>query len=186
MLLETIRYFRKIGFFSGYESISDGVLAQTLENFYREKSGKEYDPSSRSDELCVLEFDENRVWWEDTEADVCNGNEIYIETLKEWGAISRGAFTPENLEENWASEEGPITVTFTLNGQKNRIYPRYLDDYIDVDILGQINKLIRKTGLQFAAYEAFDQTAFVVALTTREKHRLERERGWRFAKLRVE
>jgi hypothetical protein len=45
-----------------------------------------------------------------------------------------------------------------------------------------INSLIRDSGIRLELYAPFDQTGFIVALTASEKKRLEKERGWRFAK----
>ncbi len=183
MLLQTVRYFRKMGFFSKYESISDEVLSETLEALYREEWNKGYGSDDTRADLLVLKFDESRVWWQDTEADVCDVNRVYVETFEQWGAISEGVFVPKDINETWASEEGPIEVSFALNGQLVKVYPQYANDYIDMEVLGQINELIRDTGRRFEVYEFFDQTAFVIVLTREEKKKLEMERGWRFARL---
>ena len=103
------------------------------------------------------------------------------------GFISRGAFSPDNIEETWESEKGPIWVSFTLNGTQHRIHPEYLNpgpDFIDVSILRDINRLIVGTGYQFEVQDALDedQAAFIVVLTADEKEKLERERGWRFVR----
>jgi hypothetical protein len=67
-----------------------------------------------------------------------------------------------------------------LNGQLIEINPEYAGDWIDLQILKQINHLIGDSGLRFEVIEAFDQTAVIISLTSEEKHKLESELGWFF------
>ena len=60
-----------------------------------------------------------------------------------------------------------------------RIGRRYLEDWIDPRIATPINELIAPSGRQLAFFKAFDQTAFVMALTKDERDALE-DRGWCF------
>ena len=182
-LVESVQYFRELGFFDKYHSLPNSELVATLENLYREEWGEIFNPEDMLADLLLVKWDENRVWWEDTEADVCSGNGVYKRTLKEWAAISRGVFSPANIQEDWESEDGPVTITFTHDQQTVQLHPQFLDDYIDISILPQINKLIYSSGMEFAVYKVFDQTAFVVVLTAQEKGKLQNERGWRFANI---
>jgi len=181
-LLQTIKYFRSVGFFEKHSRLSDHELATMLTQWREEQWSEGYDPSSKLSELSLLSWDEDRVWWKDTEADVCSGRTVYKKTIKEWGNISRGAFLPESIQETWKSEEGPVEISFTHDGRLIILHPEYLEDYIDLGLLVQINALISDTGLQFELYKPFDQTGFVLVLTADEKGRLQTERGWRFAK----
>lgn len=181
-LLQTIKYFRAFGFFRKQSDKSDEELATAIISWRAEVSGEDLNPSSIFSDLIVLSFDEERIWWKDTEADVCSGTTVYVQTIKEWSAISRGTFLPENVREDWTTEEGPIELTFFHNSQAIKLTPQYLDDYIDLGLLMLINSLIRSSGIQFELYKPFDQTGFIVALTASEKRRLETERGWQFAK----
>lgn len=183
--LNDIKYLRHIGFFDTFKSLSDEELKNACEQLFRDEWGEDgfYMPSKYTDLSLLLLLDKDRVWWRDTEADVCSGNSVYVETLQEWSVISRGTFMPENIREEWADEDGPVKLTFTLQGKPREIAPRFLNDYIDVGILSQINKFLVDSGIRFELYKPFDQTAFVVALTPHEKTTLERERGWQFARL---
>jgi hypothetical protein len=199
-ILEAVRYYRRLGFFSQYSDLSDEALAEQLEALVEGEWAERFTASQselriedewsemlRSPDdvpyadLTLLRTDGTRVWWEDTEADVCAANRVYTETLRAWAGISRGAFSPQEITETWESEEGPITVRFTLDGHERVLHPEYADDWLDQRIVVPINRWIRKSGYAFEMYDAFDQTAFVVVLTPEEKRKLEQERGWRFA-----
>lgn len=179
-LREFLRFFRPMGFYEEFADLTDEELGKKLLDSYRTEFG-EIDPDDEYADLYLLKEDTNRVWWEDTEADVCDGNEVYVETLRRWHEISRGTFNPKGIKENWKTETGPIKVSFSLVGQQLCLNPKYRDDWLDLDLLLPINLRIRPTGKQFEVYEEFDQTAFVVVLTRDERSLLEQERNWRFA-----
>lgn len=199
-MIEAVRYYRGVNFFSTYSALSDEELAQQLSAEIQDEWGESFTVGQTGPqvvgewgdvirvpdnvpyaELTLLRADSTRVWWGDTEADVCAGNQVYVETLRAWSGISRGAFLPEDIIECWESDEGPISLTFVLDGAERTLRPAYLDDWIDMEIVVPINDWIRHTGYAFEVYKAFDQTAFVVVLTQTEKQQLARERGWRFA-----
>lgn len=178
--LVSAKFYRDMGFFDEYASLSDNELAAELQQMTKAECGEGFNPADVFSDLLLLSWDKNRVWWDDTEADVYKGNNVYVETLEEWARISRGAFLPENITETWESEQGPVWVDFTLDGTHHRLQPQYNGDWLDISIIDDINRLIRKTDYRFEVYEAFDQTAFVVVLTQGEKLELEQKRGWRF------
>ncbi|MCG8588694.1 MAG: hypothetical protein MJE66_05335 [Proteobacteria bacterium] len=180
-LPKSIAFFRTLGFFEGAKEVSDDELGRRLAEKHRQEWGEALDPDYPLADLLLVRFDARRVWWEDTEADVYSGNTVYVDTLKRLGAISRGTFSPTSITERWASEEGPITVSFQHKGELITLRPEVMRDYLDLRILLDINRVIEKSGIQFELYEAFDQTAFIVALKPQEKHRLSKERNWRFA-----
>lgn len=180
-LLQSLAFFRKLHFYQQFSYLSDEALAWELLYRWQEMFGAALDLSRPYAELELLMWDTERVWWEDLEADVCAGNDIYSETVEQWGTISRGVFQPVNIREWWASDTGPIRIDLEHHGQHLILYPAYLDDYIDINVLHPINRAIQQSGIQFAVYKPFDQSAFVVALTSQEKGALETSRGWQFA-----
>jgi len=180
-LLQFVTSFRELGFFTEYAALSDDELATTLQVLHENEWGERIHPQQPFIDLSLLRWDKQRVWWEDTEADVCRENKVYTQTLHEWASISNGTFAPEHIQEEWEDEQGPITVTFTSHQQEVHLCPNYLDDYLDINILSPINQCLRHSGKEFALYEAFDQTAFIVMLTSEEKQKLRTERKWRFA-----
>lgn len=72
-----------------------------------------------------------------------------------------------------------MTVTFMLDGTPHAVTATYLEDWIDPGILAGINEAIADSGRRFELYRAFDQTAYVMALTDAERRSLE-ARGWCF------
>jgi hypothetical protein len=120
-----------------------------------------------------------RVWWNDLEADVVDGNHVYEWAIAGWAAISVGAFEPGPITEAWQAGAGPVTVSFELAGEPQTLNPAFLDDWIDPMILTDINAMIAGSGRQFRLFKAFGQDAYVLALTAEEQTALE-ARGWCF------
>lgn len=130
-------------------------------------------------DLAVAQQDHARVWWQDLEADVAPGNEVYVQTLAAWSEISGGVFDPGDITESWAGPTGPVTIRFRLADGTHELHPAYLEDWIDPGILAQIDALIAGSGRRFELYKGFDQTAFVIVLTDPERRALEAP-GWCF------
>ncbi len=174
---ERVQYFLDLGLLEdqNFEVVKAKILRKYIEEW-----GADFEKEVGIDDLYILYYGSEKVWWEDTEADVLNGNNIYVSTLKEWGFISKYFFLPTEITEKWKSEEGPITIEFRLNDKIQNIYPKYLNDYIDIDLLKSINKLIPATESKFELLKAFDQTAYVIWLNKTEKKALIR-RGWKFS-----
>ena len=169
---------REVGLFSGQAAMSGAELGEYLESELSEEWGDIADDDPLI-ELFIAALDRERVWWRDLEADVVDGNDVYVAVLQEWATISRGSFIPESIEETWGSEEGPVTVRFVLEGETVELSPAYLEDWMDPKIVTPINDLIAESGRQFELFQAFDQTAFVIALEDGERQAL-LGRGWCF------
>lgn len=178
-LLDAAHYYRNLGFFNKDKSLTSQEFDNKIMEFY--KGFKDWNPFDSSDyydefaDLYLLEGDQDRVWLEDTEADVSKENNVYVDTLKWWSHISRGAFEPSDITETWGTEEGPVTVSFTLFGQKKEIHPEYSYDYIDLRILKEINEMIKDSGYEFVAVE-IDQEVFVTVLKAEEKLKMQQDR----------
>jgi hypothetical protein len=178
-IVERVAALRGIGLFAARAEVTDADLAAEVEAGLLETWGE---PVANDDpflDLLVAEQDPTRVWWRDLEADVSEGNDVYVDTLMGWADISVGAFSPEAVVETWAGEEGPVEVTFEADGETHTLTPSYLEDWIDPGILVPINELMADTGRRFELYKAFDQTALALALTGGERSALE-ARGWCF------
>ena len=178
-IADRVTALRVIGLFADRPDVDDAALAAEVEAGITEIWGDTLEPDDPLIDLVVAEQDEQRVWWRDLEADVTDGNAVYVTTLEELGAISAGGFLPEDITETWASDEGPVTIEFTSNGEPHEISAAYFDDFIDPGILASINELIAPAGREFELYKAFDQSALVMALTDAERTGLE-ARGWCF------
>jgi hypothetical protein len=178
-VLEAVRALRSIGFFADRTG-SDEDVAAALVDDYRASWGSDPDDDGELLDLDLLRFDQDRAWWEDTEADVLPGNDAYVEAMLGWAAISRGALHPEAVSESWDSPTGPVRIRLSQDGRAHEIVARYLDDYLDMGVLDGLNRVIAESPFRFRIYTPFDQTAFVVACDERERRLLE-ERGWSFA-----
>ncbi len=176
---ERVAALRAIGFFADRAALSDERLAAEVETGILDLYGDGVLSDQSFLDLLVAEQDARRVWWRDLEADVGRGGEVYALTLDEWAVISTGAFTPSDISESWASETGPVTLRFTLDGTHHTLQPAYLEDWIDPTILGPINDLIAASGRRYTLVQAFDQTAYLLAPTPDERTALE-ARGWCF------
>jgi hypothetical protein len=181
-LVATVRELRALGFFVD-PGRDDVEVARDLADDYLAELGAP--PTADADyvELELVRFDPDRVWWEDTEADVGPANRVYEEWVAGLARISRGALTPTRITERWAGDAGPVHVRVELPSGPLEIGPHYLEDYVDIEtVLRSLNEVVPLAGPRFALYLPFDQTAFVVCVTESERRRLE-ERGWSFARL---
>lgn len=178
-IAERVADLRAIGLFADRGGLSDEALAAEIESVIVERSGSVEDVPDELADLVVADQDATRVWWQDLEADVTEANDVYALTLAEWSEISVGTFKPTEISESWEGDRGPITVTYAIDGIPHTLRPGYYDDFIDLGIIVGVNESIAGSGRLFESYKAFDQTAFVMALTDQERLALE-ERGWCF------
>jgi hypothetical protein len=179
-MVQSVHYFRELGFFKRYEFASDAELTEELKDRGWQISVVFGVTDVAQNDVSLLTMDDGVIWYKDTEADAVMGHEAYVTLLFELSAISRGAFLPKNIEEIWVSEKGPVEIRFTLAGKTAAIRADGLSDYLDLGILPQINALIQDKGIQFEQYDLRGQDACLVALTPEEKQRLQRERAWKF------
>ena len=174
-----IDFFRSIEFFSNMKDLTDLELFNLIDEEYQYKFGESLKPNNPFFDLHIAAFDKTRVWWKDTEADVCSGNNSYTRFINELSQISRGEFNPTNIIEEWKSEEGPITVKYNLFDTTLSINPNFIDDYLDVERIYDINHQL-SSSVNFEMFLPFDQTVFILALTDHEKTLLRKKRNWSF------
>jgi len=105
-----------------------------------------------------------------------------VAAFGEWARISRGAFSPSNVREEWQGEDedDPVIISFEMGGRTHRVEGKNLGDYFDLEILAQLDELIRPSGIQFAAHDTGDQTAYFVCLTDEERKAILKGRGVKF------
>lgn len=178
-IADRVAELRTIGLFADQSGLADAALAAEVESAITDTWGSASELPPGLVDLAVAEQDRTRVWWHDLEADVGEGNDIYSQTLAEWGEISAGAFEPTDIVESWDGADGPVTIRYVDGGTTGTLTPAYLEDWIDPGILVPINEAIAGSGRRFELYKAFDQTAFVIAVTDAERIALE-GRGWCF------
>jgi hypothetical protein len=178
---DSIRYFRGLGFFEGFES-DDDILEPIVEEWGELPSPDDHRGPPYYADLSLLRADDTRVWWEDTEADVCRENQVYAtELIPRWAQIARCIADVSKIEEQWPdAQEGFVRITLELNGKPVELHAEILDDYIDMRILAAFDEALGKMPSRLHLVDTDDQSAFVVALTETEARRLVRDRGWRF------
>ena len=171
LFVPLVRRYREIGFLAG-RAESDEKLAKLVEPT---------DPGTPHDHLDVLGLDRDRIWWEDIEADMFPDVRPYATSLEHWAAISCGALRPEEIVETWADEEeGPVTLSFMHDGVRVELHPKWNDDWLDLDVLHDLNRMIAPTGRRFVQGATYGQDAFVLCATEAERERLA-ELGFSFA-----
>lgn len=176
---DVVRFYRDLGYFNGgsLPECADRLLKQ-----FEHDHGKPLDPQTGWDDVYLLYYDKENVWADDPECDVCAGNEVYRDVLPKWSLISKGLFHVEDIVETWQSDEGPITLAFRWNGKRCTVHPRFLDDYLDLSILAEINKLLANTGKQFICASDVN-FAIVFLLDTEGKRKLSEVRKFPFLDL---
>jgi hypothetical protein len=169
---DVIRFYQELGFFKGADP---GYIVGR----YTDDMGEPPRDDRPWDDVYLFAYS-NEVWSDDPEADVCVGNRVYSEVLPEWASISNGAFAPSDIREHWATETGPVTLTFQLAGQRVSVSPSCQDDWIDLDVLQQINSLIASSGRQFE-FTVDGNFAVVMCLTPDQKKAMLERRSFPFA-----
>jgi hypothetical protein len=146
---DVVRFYQQLGFFAGADPAA--VLRQ-----YTEEHREPPDPGKSWDDVFVLACSEGDVWADDPEADVCAENAVYSRVLPEWACISQGVFSPSGITEQWQGDSGPITLRFQLEGRPASVSPLYHDDWIDLEVLRQVNTLITSSGRHSVAPAGLD------------------------------
>ena len=118
------------------------------------------------------------LWHGDLEADVCEGNDVYVEVLGEWAALSRGTFAPERIEEDWSGDD--VRISFDLAGTRHTITAKEDDDWLDVMIVEQLDPLLPSGGPRFHLWDVGDQSIGVCVVTDAEADVLRERLGGRF------
>ena len=170
---DVIRFYQHLGFFPGADPAA--VIRQ-----YTDDHGDRPHASNPWDDVFLLAYSKGEAWADDPEADVCAENLVYSEVLPQWARISQGAFAPSSINEHWDSDTGPIAVRFLLGELEAELAPNYQDDWIDLEVLRQINQVIAASGRQFEC--AVDGNfALVVCVTSEQKATMQSQRNFPFA-----
>jgi hypothetical protein len=174
-LRQTMQYFREFGFLTITDEEAKTAMLRGWDAII---------PADASDnpqyaDLFLLAECRAPVWWGDLER-IYPDTSGYADLLREWAAIARGAFAPDDIEEIWAADQKSAEVAFTHHGVRRRFtHSERNGDFVDMAIVKLINELIKDTPHQFEICD-MGMPNFVLVLTAPEKTRLKRERSWRF------
>ncbi len=178
--MDRVDYFSRMQFFHSFKE-SDLVdkTAKILQHVSRSWGTLDvlFCADLQSSDVYLLSIDDSRVWQRDLEF-IHPGEEGYLQTLAEWSRISRGCFSPQNIEETW-DEDNFCIVKFSLD-VRNFEFKHRGGDMLDMRIRKMINGAIYPTGVQFEVCDTLGMPNFVFVLTEMEKQKLSTERNWTF------
>ena len=171
---EVIDFYRKMGFFQS-ESNNAVVLQE-----YANEHGEALDPLNRYDDPYLLALDNLRVWHDDPECVVSEEDQVYKYVLESLATVSQGVFCPRNISEVWASDEGPITVSFHFGTEKHEIRPVWQDDWLDLDVIHELNGLIADTRFRLCCFSDVN-FAIAFAVTVEQRRQMITDRDFPFS-----
>ncbi len=175
-LIGRTRFYQNFGFFEEYNYLLDEELADEiirLRQVEREEAKIEKLFIEGYDWLLLI-LDKKRVLSAATDILYAEEPPEYdfdclLQTIDKLSAISRGAFSPENIQ-----EVNTETIEFVLNGERRTLTLEGPPD--DPLILAsQINPMILTTGFQFKQQALFPDV-HVYAMTAEEIENI----GWKF------
>jgi hypothetical protein len=170
---EAVKFYQRLGFFG--ERSTDDVIKQFF-------LGRGRPPLLQNwwDEAFLLGCENKEVWCGDPEADVGPEGNVYRYVLREWASISHGVFNPSEISEHWDHQGGAVSIHFDLDGRRVSVSAQNLDDWIDLDILKQINPLMQRSERQFN-YVCIENWCIVLCLTADQKQQMVQYRAFPFA-----
>lgn len=189
-----VNKLRQVGLFEDFKDVDDERLTKMLIQKAQQKYNVEgynefdeiFDPQQNADffDLYVAELDDKRVWWGDLEGGVLNGNNVYATTVEKFGKLSGGYLKPEKIQEEWASDEGPVKVSFWDSDTLRVFDLKFHDDWYDIDFFKHLESSMKKNGspYQFYMHDQTGQDVFVIRLTEEEKDKVEKKMNWRLVK----
>lgn len=180
---EALSFYRPLGFFSLYQG-TDAAITAALVKALRESSSDtitDEDLASPEFDLFFLSLDPVRCLYSvmDFGDYLAPGNDAYVSSLEALANITRGVFKPENIKEHWDGPDGPIRVTFQLDGFPKELKVETWDGAFDFRILLQLNALLAKTDYRFEM-APMDDILFVTVLKAEERFRMEHFRELAF------
>ena len=88
------------------------------------------------------------------------------------------AFSPTQIIERWHSDDGPADIEFMMGSQRCMVtHPNQRDDFLNIAIISDINRLISDSGYHFAVCDNLGMPNWLVALTCEEEDALRRDRA---------
>ncbi|TAK03743.1 hypothetical protein EPO34_01095 [Patescibacteria group bacterium] len=176
---DRIAFYHSVGLLKDIAGRTDAESAKKLQEAFAYEWSDIAEPY---DEIFMLGLDADHVLVTDPEADVLDGNEMYVETLDQLAKLSDSAFAPKDIEERWAGEEGPVTVSFKVAGTSHTFSPAYLDDWLDLGAtLDAANATLPADGSRFWMF-VDGNTAIIAFLTAAQHEAIRTKRGIEFVR----
>lgn len=166
---------RRAGFFETHAGLTDEALLATLQK----------DRPFRNDWQLAREDRTKMVNW-DMEANVAMGHDIYIALLAAFDRLAGRPGIIADAKEHWESEDGPIRVTYVLDGVQRSLEPVYNGDWTcDIFMETVLHEVEEVTGESIETcygpdLEWIGQDVNLIRLTAAQKKLLEEELAWKF------
>lgn len=179
-----IKFYRPRGYFCQIHGETDVVVSKLMPYLTTQYTGETItmeDLESPEFDLFFLSCDPFRTLYDgmDFGEFLAEGNDAYVATINALAKVSRGVFLPQNVQEVWEDDEGPILISFDFDGRERILKVDLWDGMFDFRLLLQLNQLLWKTEFRFEM-APLDDILFVTVLKAEEKTDMERERGLSF------
>lgn len=183
-LTKAVAFYQPRGFFRQYPGDIDDVVDKLFPFLEAQNEHDEFsalDLESPEFDLFFLSLDNQRTLYDsmDFGSALVPGGKAYVATVEALARISRGVFAPSNVSERWETTDGPIVISFQLEGKERSLKVDTWDGMFDFRILLQINLLLKNTPHRFEM-APLDDILFITVLTAEEKMDLERHRNLAF------
>ncbi len=192
--VDLVGRLRSCGFFGSQKDLSNEELSKQLwqkaaAQFEVGQLEEFFDPKEvELFELSLAQLDEKRVWWKEMECGIVQGNDAYVQILKEFEQLSDGHFCPTNSVEKWETAEGPISLSFECQGKPYNYQPDFKYDWLDSGFIDKLYEIFLKQNFPFQLYAYIGRSdddwgfygddIFIVRATDEEKKRLEEQMKW--------
>jgi len=180
-LMAAVPVFRRAGFFALYEPLSDVELARSLAATWRAWEGDELSSDPGELDWMLVVLDEERTFQGDSEADVLEGNNVYVGLLRDLARRSGGALTVRAIKEEWASHTGSVDISLRANGNAVHLALADCGDWIDPKLLTEVNGLLSPEGPHFFVVDTGGQNVIITRATEEERRTLEEARSLRLS-----
>jgi hypothetical protein len=182
---ETVRIYQSAGFLPRFAAKSTQALVADVVSAFTERFGRPPKWGTPFDNQRILILDEEHVFFRPL-LDVDHSpplRGLYEATLREWAAISFGAFPAKDIREEWSKDGAKLKVHLKLGRNAIELRPRvYQHGQFDLTILRAVDKLLPAKGRRFRLFENRgdeDQT-LIICVDARHAGDFERNREWRF------
>jgi len=106
-------------------------------------------------------------------------NKFYAKLVKNFGLVSGGKFNPTNINEDWKTKEGPIVLTYDINGQEVKMHPQLTQgSWLDYKILNHLLKELEDRGIILKTAPKLGSVN--LRLSKEEEQLLKDKFGWEF------
>lgn len=182
---ETVWMYQAAGFLPRFKTTSKSDLVASVVTAFTAKFGRPPKWGTPFDNQRIIILDEANVFFRPL-LDVDHSpplRGLYEATLREWAAISFGAFPATEIREEWSANGKKLNVHLKLGRERVVLRPTvYQHEQFDLTVLRAVDALLPNKGRRFSLFKNagdLDQ-ALVICIDDRHRGDFERNREWRF------